>query len=474
MKSVFAKSVAGAGALLALAGASAALAGVFYQGSPGIGDPYFPKMGNGGYDVSTYDVFLSYKASGEVRSATTITAVADTDEGAPSAGAAMNRFNFDFRGPEVTQVRVDGEAANWSRAGQELRIRPATPILDGASFSAKVKYEGKPKQVLNPDGSRDGWTRTSDGVVALGQPQAVPSFLPVSDHPTDKALWQIELKVPHNKTGISNGVLQGGIDRSGPKTITRWAVNQPMPSYLAVVAIGRFDVDRGMVRGIPYLSAVDSSAGGPSVLGNLFDKTRKAHRFLEEVAGPYPFDVTGGLVDPSSLGFALENQTRSYYPSSPNLQLVIHEVAHQWYGDSVAVTEWDEIWLNEGFATYMEWLYEEEQGGETVANRFVRIYNANGPGSSFWSPPPAAPGGPQNLFDFAVYDRGAMALQVLRSKIGNADFRDVLMRWAQENEYGNASTQDLYDLIEDETGAPRPNSFDRWLYEEGRPSCPIC
>lgn len=473
MKSILAKSVTGAGAVLALAGTSAAIAGGFFQGSAGIGDPYFPKMGNGGYDASTYDVLISYRASGKVRSATTMTAVADTDEGAPSAGPAMNRFNLDFRGPEVTQVRVDGEAADWSRAGQELRITPATPILDGAPFSAKVRYEGKPKQVLNPDGSRDGWTRTSDGVSALGQPQAVPSFLPVSDHPTDKALWQIELRVPGSKTGISNGVLQGGIDRSGSKTVTRWAVDQPMPSYLVVVAIGRFDIDRGMVRGIPYLGAVDSSIKN-SVGGKLLDNTRKAHRFLEDVAGPYPFDVTGGLVDPSSLGFALENQTRSYYPSSPSLQLVIHEIAHQWYGDSVAVTEWDEIWLNEGFATYMEWLYEEEQGGESVADRFVRIYNANGPSSSFWSPPPAAPGGPQNLFDLAVYDRGAMALQVLRSEIGNGDFRDVLWRWAQENEYGNASTQDLYDLIEDETGEPRPDSFDRWLYEEGRPSCPIC
>ena len=170
----------------------------------------------------------------------------------------------------------------------------------------------------------------------------------------------------------------------------------------------------------------------------------------------------------------METQTRSYYPNPPPLQLVIHEVAHQWFGDSVSVERWKEIWLNEGFATYMEWLYEEEKGGESVQHRFERIYDANGPGSSFWNPPPADPGGPENLFAFSVYDRGAMALQVLREEIGDADFREVIETWAQDNEFGNASTQDLYDLIEEVTGEQRPDSFDEWLYEPGKPACPTC
>jgi aminopeptidase N len=430
-------------------------------------------MGNGGYDVTSYDVFLAYQESGSVRSSTKIESVADTDGGTPASGLPLGRFNLDFRGPEVVQVLVDGAPAQWNRAGQELRITPAEPIADGTPFETIVRYEGRPRQISNPDGSEDGWTETSDGVVALGEPQAVPSFLPVSDHPTDKALWEIELRVPERLTGISNGLLQGDIIRSGGKTATRWTVNQPMASYLVVIAIGRFRVDRGVVRGTPYLAAVDRSFKRSS-LDALADKTREAHRFLEDVAGPYPFDATGGLIDPAALGFALENQTRSYYPSSPGLSLVIHEVAHQWYGDSVSVAEWDEIWLNEGFATYMEWLFEEENGGESAAERLAREYENNGPGAGVWNPAPADPEGPENLFDDSVYDRGAMALQVLRQEIGNADFREVLERWAQENEFGNVTTEDLYDLIDDVTGAPRPDLFDEWLYEPGKPSCPSC
>jgi aminopeptidase N len=170
----------------------------------------------------------------------------------------------------------------------------------------------------------------------------------------------------------------------------------------------------------------------------------------------------------------METQGRPYYPNPPPLQLVIHEMAHQWFGDSVSVDRWKEIWLNEGFATYMEWLYQEEHGGESAQDRFERVYGANGPGSSLWDPPPANPGGPADLFAGSVYDRGAMALQVLRKEIGNADFREVLETWAQDNAYGNASTEDLYDLIETVTGDPRPDSFDEWLYDSGKPTCSTC
>jgi aminopeptidase N len=122
----------------------------------------------------------------------------------------------------------------------------------------------------------------------------------------------------------------------------------------------------------------------------------------------------------------------------------------------------------------MEWLHDEENGDETVAERFERVYGANGSGSPFWNPPPADPGGPENLFDGSVYDRGAMALEVLRQEIGDDDFFEVLETWAQENVYGNASTEDLYDLIEAVTGSPRPDSFDDWLYDPGKPDCSIC
>jgi aminopeptidase N len=248
-----------------------------------------------------------------------------------------------------------------------------------------------------------------------------------------------------------------------------------MASYLALAAIGEFRIDENTVDGIPYIGAVDRDLGNDALQG-LRQKTEVAHEFLKTIAGPYPFQITGGISDPAALGFAMETQTRSYYPNPPNQQLVIHEVAHQWFGDSVSVNRWKEIWLNEGFATYMEWLYEEQHvpGGESTADRFVRIYNANGPSASIWNPPPADPGGPAHLFDGSVYDRGALALEVLREEIGDDDFFEVLETWAQDNQFGNVSTADFYDLIETVTGESRPEAFDDWLYDPGKPSCPIC
>jgi aminopeptidase N len=449
-----------------------AVAGGDVNGDDGVGDPYYPKMGNTGYDVQSYDVDLKYKRSGKIQARMTIAAVADTDGGAPAAGPLLGGFDLDFRGPKVTKLTVNGVDALFSRDGQELIVDPASNIFDGSVFHVEVRYRGRPKPVSNPDGSKDGWTKTGDGAVALGEPQEAPSWIPVNDHPTDKAAWHFRFVTPRELIAISNGEL---ISREHTEkfTITEWEQSEPMASYLALAAIGEFRVDEGEVAGIPYLGAVDRRID-KFVVDEIKERTATAHEFLSEVAGPYPFSATGALIDPSALDFAMETQGRPYYPSPPPLQLVIHELAHQWFGDSVSVDRWKEIWLNEGFATYMEWLYVERDGGETVADRFDRLYAVNGASSSFWNPPPADPGGPQNLFDSAVYNRGAMALEVLREEIGDDDFFEVLETWAQDNEYGNASTQDLYDLVEAVTGRPRPDSFDDWLYDPGKPACSIC
>lgn len=464
---------AGLAAVIAGVTASAAVAGLVFNGGNGVGDPYYPKMGNTGYDVQSYIVRLDYRSSGEVTGNVYIDAVADTDNGAPSSGLDLSRFDLDFRGPKISRVAVGIEDdVSFERQGQELIIEPEAPLPDGQPFTVFVRYKGKPKPVLNPDGSKDGWTKTGDGAVALGEPQQTPSWVPVNDHPTDKATWEVHFNVPRKLSGISNGELISD-ERTSRRHRMEWSETDPMASYLALAAIGEFRIDEGTVDGIPYIGAVDRNLGNEA-LEQLREKTEVAHEFLKTIAGPYPFQVTGGISDPSALGFAMETQTRSYYPNPPNQQLVIHEVAHQWFGDSVSVDRWKEIWLNEGFATYMEWLYEEQNGGESAADRFVRIYNANGPDASIWDPPPADPGGPANLFSGSVYDRGAMALQVLRAEIGDADFFEVLETWAQSNEFGNASTEDLYALIEEVTGEEEPDAFDDWLYEDGKPSCPTC
>jgi len=436
------------------------------NGSDGVGDPFYPKSGNGGYQVDAYDARVFYSPATD-----RLRARAKIDAGVVTGGPALRRFNLDYRGPKIRSLKVDGSAARFRRKGQELIVTPDSLLENGSDFRVRVTYAGKPKRVTDPDGSQEGWTKTPDGAIGLGEPRGTPSWLPCNDHPTDKADFRIALTVPRPAIGISNGTLVDR-DRRGRKVKTVW--RQPdMATYLALAAIGRFRIDRGSVAGLPYLAAADRRHG-PRALKTLRQRSRRAMNFLPEVAGEYPFEAAGGVIDPSNLGYALETQGRPYYPNPPSQDLVVHELAHQWYGNFVSPALWDEIWLNEGFATYMEWLFEEDRGGRTGAQRFNQLYAQHGAGdSSFWNPPPG-PGnfGVRKMFDGTIYDRGAMALQVLREEIGNdSQFFEILFEWVTDNAGGDVTTDEFRQKITQVHGGV-PVLFDQWLNQSGKPPAP--
>ena len=452
---------------LALTAPGVAAAGETVNGPSGVGDPFFPRAGNGGYLVDSYNLRLNYRPHADrLRARARIEATVETP------GQALRRFNLDYRGPSIKSLRVDGARADYRRRGQELIVTPDAPLADAAGFAVDVRYAGKPKRIVDPDGSTAGWSRTPDGAVALGEPQGSPTWFPCNDHPTDKASYRIRITTRRPAIGISNGRLLDR-ERSGGKVTTTWKQGEPMASYLAMVAIGRFSIDRGEIDGDQYLAAVDREFAR-STLETLLERSSLAHGFLPTVAGQYPFSATGGVVDPAGVGYALETQGRPYYPTPPGLSLVVHELAHQWFGNSVSPADWSEIWLNEGFATYMEWLYEEEHGGPTATQRLHNLHASHGPGdSTFWNPPPAQVPGPEKMFDGTVYDRGAMALQALREEIGNEpQFFQILMEWATENAGGHVTTDDFRSKIADVTAQPVPALFEQWLNDPGRPPLP--
>ncbi|HEX2435228.1 MAG TPA: M1 family metallopeptidase [Solirubrobacterales bacterium] len=452
-------TVVALGLAVAAGGPADARAQAYTPGSAGVGDPYFPKSGNSGYDVSHYEIDLRYRARSRRGVASTVVTATATQ--------GLSRFDLDYRGPEITALTVDGRAAEFVRRGQELIITPPAPIDDGDGFVVEVSYDGRLRRLTDPDGSLEGWIPTRDGAFVVGEPRGSPTWFPCNDHPTDKATYGFRLTVRKGRKALANGLL---VDRERrPRWTTFvWREDEPMATYLATATNGRFDLDRSPVAGIPSVVAVD-----PREARRSRRPLRKMGRMLalfEERFGDYPFAATGAIVDHAPfVGYALETQTRAVYDHAPDEATVAHELAHQWFGDAVTPERWSDIWLNEGFATWSELLWGQHSGGRSLRRSFRDLYEVPARDRRYWNPAPGNPGGPRNLFDLTIYLRGAMTLEALRQEIGDAAFYSILGRWYAEHRFGNATTPELIALAERESGRQLDEFFDAWLFQRGKP-----
>ena len=444
-------------ALAVVAIAAPAAAADFTPGAAGVGDPFFPKAGNGGYDVSHYDLTLRYQPKSRRLTATAvITATATRD---------LSSFDLDYRGPKISSLTVDGAPAQVRRDGQELVVTPVSGIPTGTTFTSAVSYRGVAKNIKDPDGALDGWIHTDDGVTALGEPQGSPTWFPCNDTPDDKATYRISIRVPRKLKAISNGRLASHDKGSGTWA---WVAPQPMATYLATVAIGRFRLERARAAGVRSIVAVDPREARDSkrplraIPGIL--------KLFKRLYGPYPFGQVGAIVDHApKVGYALETQTRPTFDTAPNAVLLSHELAHQYFGNSVSLTTWPDIWLNEGFATWSQWRYAQETGGATTAHRLKRLESTPPSESALWDPPPGAVPGPKDLFATSVYVRGAMTLEALRQRIGDKDFYATMRTWVATHRDANVTTDDFIALAESTSGEQLDELFQRYLRKPGKP-----
>jgi aminopeptidase N len=431
-------------------------------GASGAGDPYFPFEGNGGYDVRHYDLTLGYDTgTGHLDGKAVLRA---------RATQRLTRFDLDLNGLKVTGVSVDHVKASFRRDGQELVITPRHALRAGQDFRVAVDYQGKPKPVTDPDGSLDGWIPTDDGAFVANEPQGAMTWFPANSHPLDKATYDITVTVPKGRTAVSNGVLLSRRTVGGHTTF-HWRQAEPMAAYLATATVGKFDVQQYTTRdGVKVYNAVDpreASAAAP-----VLKKLPSVLAWESKVFGPYPFRAAGAIVDKApKVGYALETQTRPVYDRAPDLSTLVHENAHQWFGDSVTLTRWQDIWLNEGFATYAEWLYSEQHGGKSAQQTFDALY-ARPASDGLWAFPPANPGSGAHIFDTPVYARGAMALHKLRTAVGDATFFRILRTWAADHRGGHGTTAQFVRLSERLSGQDLDALFHTWIGTTGKPSAP--
>lgn len=443
-----------------VASGSAARAGTV--GSPGGGDPYFHADGNGGYQVKHYAIRDTYHPDNDVlHGRTRLKAQATQD---------LSVFYLDLV-LKAARVVVNGVPADFSKPTvRSLRITPATPLPAGQPFTVQVAYHGRPYSIQTKV-DETGWDlyfHRRGETIAMGEPQNAPWWFAANEIPTDKATYDITVRLPAGGEAISNGEL---VSRrtTGHLASWHWRMSEPMATYPAFFAAGDFALRSGTVDGHPSVYAV-SKRLSPTKRANEFRLLRRTgpiETWESDQFGDYPFTSIGGVIAGIYLPYALETQSRPVYDSGSDSRLfMVHELAHQWFGDDVTLAQWPETWLSEGFATYVEWLYREDHGGRTTDHRMRHRYDEN---TLNWSYPLARPGR-AHIWNAAVYLRGAMALAALRNRIGDHDFTTLLRQWVSDHAGGNVTSEDLQDLAESVSGHDLDGFFDAWVYSPGVPA----
>ncbi|MBI5931581.1 MAG: M1 family metallopeptidase [Chloroflexi bacterium] len=430
------------------------------QGAPGLGDPYYPGLGNGGYDTLHYTIDLTVDVEANTISGTTTIEAEATQ--------ALTSFNLDFDGLDIAAVTVDDIAADYSRDGFELTITPASPIEQAATFTVAVTYNGVPVGYADPsiDGEQDGWLQIEDTLFVLSEPAGAMNWYPCNNHPADKATYTLNITTAKDYTVAATGVLTDEIDNGDTRTSV-WEMTDPMATYLVSVTIGDFEVQLlDGPDGLPIRNYFPSDDA--ETYAEAFSSTSDMIEYFASLFGDYPFDTYGVVVVPSDFGEAMENQTLSLFSTdSTDEYTIAHELAHQWFGDSITPATWDDIWLNEGFATYAEALWAEYQDGEEGLTSYMSdLYDA------MVDDEEGAPANPpvDDLFNGSVYLRGAWVLHALRLEVGDDLFFEILSSYYDRFQYANATTDDFIGVAEEVSGEDLTDLFQTWLYNDEIPA----
>ncbi|MCU1646371.1 MAG: family metallopeptidase [Nocardia sp.] len=426
-----------------------------FAGAPGAGDPYYPLDGNGGYNAKHYDVTIAYDPAGHQLTGSTLVDAVATQ--------VLRAFDLDYSGPQVSKVTVNRLPARFDRTDEhELVVTPTLPLLPGLPFTVQVEYAGA---VTGTDG--EGWVFSpSGGAFVAGEPHSASSWYPLNDTPLNKATFALHATVPAEWEVMSNGLKTDDVVQGANRTVD-WEMRQPVAGYLTTIAIDRFDfLEQRRADGTPLLSAFAPDAlqakGTEQRLPEILD-------FEEQLYGPYPFDTAGGIYVDTDLQFSLETQSRPIYAPWTDLGTVVHEITHQWWGDSMSVQHWSDVCLNECFASYTaDYLWPERKDGKDVDAQYretVAKYHDN---PTFWEIALQNPG-VGNEFT-SVYYRGPLFLHALRRTLGDAAFFPAIHDFVGSHRYGNASMPEFRQFVQSRTPVSLTGFFDAWLDRTDRPA----
>ena len=435
------------------------------SGEDGLGDVLFPDLGNPGVDVVNYALDLAYDPDNDLVEGSVLLTIDVTD--------TRSNFTLDSVGPEVSAVTVDGEETPFDHDGPELRISPAGGVADGTTIDVLIEYSVVTGRGESASGLVSGWLPTPGGSVVFNEPDGARTWLPSNDHPSDKATWTISLTVPTGTAAIANGALDSSVDSPEGSTWV-WREDDPMPTYLVLLVTGDYELITGAgPNGVPLLSAVLRS--DRQLMQPFIDTIGPQIDFFDDLFGPYPLDRYGMIFTDTDGGYAMETQGRSMFSREDFVDgdlgyvqhlFLSHELAHQWFGDAVSPATWSDIWLNESFATYGEWMWLDHAGVSAIDDEATTALTIRSeePGNATATPDV------DEMFGFNSYSGGAVVLHALRATIGDDLFFELLRRWVAENTGESATTADFTSLAAEVSGTDLDAFFDDWLFAEQLPA----
>jgi aminopeptidase N len=427
----------------------------------GFGDSVYPLLGDAGLDVTHYD--LSLRSDPRIdslsgRAVLSITALRD-----------LNQISLDFAGPKVLGVKLDGQAVRHLQIGEKLLILPPRPLAAGSTFRLTVAYSGTPALHLDasdPSGLRLGWITQAGASYVLSEPDGSHTYFPCNDVPADGATYSLHLDVPGGYTAVASGVQTRQV-RTKARVLSDFELNRPIPTYALTVHVGKLEVvPQPNSSGVQIRNVFPS--GLPDDVKAPLKRTPEMIGVLNSWFGPFPYPVYGVAVSSDPQIPALETATLSTFPAEPEEEsTVLHELAHQWYGDDVRLGDWSDVWLNEGFATYAELLWAEHLEQDTsrlIGQWYTDLQRRPARGLVATAP--------QQLFDSSSYLRGALTLQALRDAAGEQVFRQILKTYAARFSGKSVRTADFLALVRELGGQTAQDALQPWIEGPALPPRP--
>jgi aminopeptidase N len=424
---------------------------------------YLSTHGDDAYRVTDYGLDLEYRPNpARLTGRAVVSGV---------AAGALPEIRLDFSRLRVEWVRVDGAPARHLHRDGKLVVRPPRPVPAGAAFTVTVRYAGRPRPIRSHWGAI-GWEELTDGVIVASQPTGAPSWFPCNDRPGDKATYRIAVRAPARYTVVANGI-PGPHRTEGGTTVWEYDQRVPMSTYLATVHIGRYvpvDLDDGPV---PQRALVPHRL--LTRFRHDFARQREMLTLFARLFGPYPFTDYRVVVVGDPLEVPLEAHGLSTFGANHvdgyrgSERLVAHELAHQWFGNSLTVCDWRDIWLHEGFGKYAEWLWFEHSGDGPAAVHAARSWRRV---AAMPQDLRVADPGVRRMFDDRVYERGALTLHALRTVLGDTAFFDLLREWTGAHHNGTVTTAAFESMAARYAPRPLDDLFRTWLHEHPLPPLP--